>query len=158
MTDKRSILGPVVGKDLTDKECELFVDLGTVRDLADGELLIKEGEVDNSLYVVVSGKLAVTRQVAAGEWSTLHELHVGELAGELGFIDGQEHSASLRADGPVKVFTLSRDDFDPLLETNPHLVYSIMRAIIRGVHNTLRRMNRQQVEMTDYILKQHGRY
>jgi CRP/FNR family cyclic AMP-dependent transcriptional regulator len=152
------ILGPALGKDLTEEECTLFVGLGTIRDLADGEMLIKEGEVDNSLYVVVSGNLAVTRQVAGGELSTLHVLHAGELAGELGFIDGLEHSASLCAIGPVSVFTLSRDSFEPLLSTNPHLVFNIMRAIIRGVHTTLRRMNEQQVEMSNYISKQHGRY
>ena len=60
--------------------------------------------------------------------------------------------------GPAKVFSLSRAKFDPLLETNPHLVFSIMRAIIRGVHNTLRRMNQQQIEMNNYIMRQHGRY
>jgi hypothetical protein len=33
-----------------------------------------------------------------------------------------------------------------------------MRAIIRGVHNTLRRMNMQHQELTNYITQQHGRY
>ena len=152
------ILESVLGKDLTGEECRLFMELGTVSELKDAELLIEEGAVDNSLHIVIDGNLAVTRQVAGGDWVTLHVLRKGELAGELGFIDGLEHSASLRAMGPAKVFSLSRAKFDPLLETNPHLVFSIMRAIIRGVHNTLRRMNQQQIEMNNYIMRQHGRY
>jgi CRP-like cAMP-binding protein len=152
------ILGSVLGKDLSGKECTKFKKLGKVRDLADGEVLIEEGAVDNSLHIVVDGNLAVTRQAAGGDWVTLHVLRKGELAGELGFIDGLEHSATLRAMGPATVFSLARDKFDPLLESDPHLVFSVMRAIIRGVHNTLRRMNLQQVELNNYITHQHGRY
>ncbi|MFA5083112.1 MAG: cyclic nucleotide-binding domain-containing protein [Hydrogenophilaceae bacterium] len=152
------ILGSVLGKDLNTEECALFTDLGTIRELADGEVLINEGVVDNSLHIVIDGNLAVTRLTGGGDWVTLHVLRRGELAGELGFIDGLEHSASLRALGPTTVFSLTREKFDPLLDSNPHMVFRIMRAIIRGVHNTLRRMNQQQIEMNNYITRQHGRY
>ncbi len=159
MSDKQCfILGSVLGKELRAEECTLCMGLGTVLDLADGELLIEEGAVDNSLHIVIDGNLAVTRKAAGGDWVTLHVLRRGELAGELGFIDGLEHSASLRAMGPTRVFSMTRARFDPLLETNPQLLFRIMRAIIRGVHNTLRRMNQQQIEMNNYITQQHGRY
>lgn len=159
MSEKQCfILGSVLGKDLTTEECELFTELGTVRELADGEALIHEGEVDNSLHLVIEGNLAVTRPAAGGDWVTLHVLRKGDLAGELGFVDGLGHSATLRALGPTAVFSLARDKFDPLLDSNPHMVFRIMRAIIRGVHSTLRRMNQQQIEMNNYITHQHGRY
>lgn len=159
MSEKQCfILGSVLGKDLSTEECELFTELGTVRELNDGAVLIKEGEVDNSLHLVIDGNLAVTRPAAGGDWVTLHVLRRGDMAGELGFIDGLEHSASLRALGPTAVFSLSREKFDPLLDTHPQMVFRVMRAIIRGVHNTLRRMNQQQIEMSNYITHQHGRY
>jgi CRP/FNR family transcriptional regulator, cyclic AMP receptor protein len=152
------ILGSVLGKDLTGDECSLFKDLGEIRDLKDGEILIEEGKVDNRLHLVTDGNVAVTRKATGEDWVVLHVLRKGELAGELGFIDGQEHSATLRAIGPARVFSLERNRFESLLESNPLLVYRVMRAIIRGVHNTLRRMNVQQMEMTNYITRQHGRY
>ncbi|MBP8902290.1 MAG: cyclic nucleotide-binding domain-containing protein, partial [Thiobacillaceae bacterium] len=116
------------------------------------------GKVDNRLHLVIDGNVAVTRKTTGEDWVVLHILRKGELAGELGFIDGQEHSATLRAIGPARVFSLERNRFESLLESNPLLVYRVMRAIIRGVHNTLRRMNVQQMEMTNYITRQHGRY
>jgi CRP-like cAMP-binding protein len=152
------ILGSVLGKDLTGDECALFKDLGEIRDLKDGDILIEEGKVDNRLHLVVDGNVAVTRKATGEDWVVLHILRKGELAGELGFVDGQEHSATLRAIGPARVFSLERNRFESLLESNPLLVYRVMRAIIRGVHNTLRRMNVQQMEMTNYITRQHGRY
>jgi len=152
------ILGSMLGKDLSGDECQLFKELGTVRNLHDGEVLIEEGKVDNCLHIVISGNIAVSRQTTGGELLTLHILTQGELAGALGFIDGQEHSATLRAVGPTSVFSLERSKFESLLETQPQLVYRVMRAIIRGVHNTVRRMNMQHLEMTNYITQQHGRY
>jgi len=152
------ILGSVLGKDLTGDECAMFKDLGEIRDLKDGEVLIEEGKVDNRLHLVIDGNVAVTRKTTGEDWVVLHILRKGELAGDLGFIDGQEHSATLRAIGPARVFSLERNRFESLLESNPLLVYRVMRAIIRGVHNTLRRMNVQQMEMTNYITRQHGRY
>ena len=77
---------------------------------------------------------------------------------ELGFVDGVEHSAAIRALSNCEVFSLNRPDFEALLHKDPDLVYKVMRAVIRTAHARLRRMNVQYVELTNYIAKQHGRY
>jgi CRP-like cAMP-binding protein len=53
---------------------------------------------------------------------------------------------------------LDRTSFESLLDKDPDLVYKVMRAIIRTVHRILRNMNVQQVELTNYIAREHGRY
>jgi len=78
--------------------------------------------------------------------------------GELGFLDGVEHSASLRAMGNCELLRLERTSLEGLLDKDPDVVYKVMRAIVRTVHRILRNMNAQQVELTNYITKQHGRY
>lgn len=153
-----SVLRSVLGNDLSDDECNLLADLGSVSDLVDKDVLIEEGKVDNSLHVVLEGNLAATRQTTGGDWLTLHVLQQGELAGALGFIDGQGHSATLRAVGPAHIFSIERSRFESLLAGHPALVYRVMCAIVRCVHSTLRRMNMQHLEMTNYITHQHGRY
>ena len=80
------------------------------------------------------------------------------MIGQLGFIDGVEHSAGVRALNNCEVFTLHRNDLEALLLEDPDLVYKVMRAIVRTVHTILRRMNIQYVEMSNYITKDHGRY
>lgn len=148
---------PLVAE-LNDEQKAVLAGLVTCRSLADGEVLIREGEVSNELYVVAAGSLAVTRDTGNGDWVTLHVLRPRDLAGELGFLDDTEHSATLRAMGPTQVFSLRRDKLEELLATQPAIVYRVMRAIMREVHGILRRMNVQYVELTNYITKQHGRY
>jgi CRP-like cAMP-binding protein len=148
----------ILGEGLSKEQCERLAPFIRVRGLSGGEFLLHEGHRDDSLQVIIKGKLEVVKQTGAGEWVTLHVLREGEMAGELGFIDGLEHSAGLRALGDCEVLSLERDKFESLIHQDPELVYQVMRTIVRTVHGILRRMNIQYVEMTNYIFKQHGRY
>jgi CRP/FNR family cyclic AMP-dependent transcriptional regulator len=147
-----------LGVELTEDECRALADVTSIRRLADGEVLIEEGRIDNALHVIISGRLEVVRRTGGDDYVTLHVLREGDFAGEMGFIDGTEHSATLRAMGDTEVYSLTRDGLESLIDTHPRTVYQAMRAIIRQVHAILLRMNQQYVEMNNYISKQHGRY
>ena len=144
--------------ELTDEECTKLAAIVQTRHLEDGELLIQEGRIDNSLHVVTQGRLAVVKSDATGEEELLHMLKPGEIAGAMGFVDGTEHSASLRSIGGSDIFTLERDKLESLITTHPMIVYRVMRAVIRSVHIIVRRMNNQYIQMTNYITKQRGKY
>lgn len=145
-------------ENLTLDQCGVLADLATTRALKDGEILIEEGRVDDSLHVIASGRLAVERNAGAGAPVVLHILRDGDLAGELGFVDGTEHTATLRAVGPTLVLSITRPDLESLLRAQPEIVYGVMRGIVRTVHRILRQMNLQCVELNNYISKTHGRY
>jgi CRP/FNR family cyclic AMP-dependent transcriptional regulator len=148
---------PLVAE-MDDQQKDIIANLVTWRSLDDEEVLIREGEVSNELHVIAAGSLAVTRDTGNAEWVVVHLLRTRDMAGELGFLDSLEHSATLRAVGPTQIFSLRRDRLEELIGTQPMIVYLVMRAIVREVHGILRRMNVQYVEMTNYIAKQHGRY
>jgi CRP-like cAMP-binding protein len=143
---------------LSDEQCDVLAKLTKSVSLDDGQALIEEGKVDNTLHIVASGRLAVERNAGAGTPVTLHILKEGDLAGELGFVDGAEHTATLRAVGPTLVLSITRDDLESLLTTRADVVYAVMRGIVRTVHRILRQMNLQWVELSNYISKTHGRY
>ncbi len=60
--------------------------------------------------------------------------------------------------GSARVLGLEREKLESLLDTHPVIVYHVMRAIIRTVHQIQRRLSLQAVELQNYIYKQHGRY
>jgi CRP-like cAMP-binding protein len=144
--------------ELTDDECRVLSGLVTVRDLADGEVLVNAGESDSCLHVVVSGALAVASRDDDGKWVTLHALTAGSTAGELAFMDAKPHYACLVATGPTRIFSLDRESLESLLPTHPYIAYRVMRSIFRIVHDLLHRMAFQTTELRNYIYKQHGRY
>ncbi len=147
-----------LAEDLTNEQCNVLADIVEVRTLKDDEHLINEGEKDDSLYVVIKGKIAVTKSGSGDEKLTLHILKSGDLAGAMGFVDGAEHSATLVSLGESEVFSLNRSKLEALVDSNGALVYQVMRSIVRSVHLILRRMNTQHVELNNYINRQHGRF
>jgi CRP/FNR family cyclic AMP-dependent transcriptional regulator len=158
LTKIETLRASKLGAELTPDQCKAVAALIRERDLADGDVLVREGTRDNHLYVLVSGNLRVVRNAGSPDEVSLFALTAGDLVGELSFIDGTEHYASLVARGNTHVFGIEREQLESLLKTNADAVYRVMRAIIRTVHQIQRRLSMQQVELTNYIYKQHGKY
>jgi CRP/FNR family cyclic AMP-dependent transcriptional regulator len=147
-----------LGVELSDVQCATLAAVASLSGLKEGDLLLEEGARDDALYVITKGRLEVIKCTGGGDCAVLQVLGEGDMTGELGFIDGAEHSAGLRSVGYTEVVGLQRSNLETLLHEDPDLVYKVMRAIMRNVHAILRRMNIQYVELTNYIHKQHGRY
>jgi CRP-like cAMP-binding protein len=145
-------------EDFSEEECVILSDAFKLRKLDADEILLREGEKDDALSIVIDGDILVSRDAGGGEQVTLHHLKAGDVAGAMGFIDGNSHTATLRASRPTHVMTLHRDVLEGMIDTHPQLVYKVMRMIVRSVHMTLLRMDQQFVEMSNYIMKEHGRY
>jgi len=144
--------------ELTDEQCHRLAAAMQLRDLKAGEVLVKEGEDDHHFYLIVSGKLGVIKSVGTPEQVTLNTLATGDFAGELSWLDGSRRYASMVAMAETRVLGLEREKLESLLEADPLLVYRVMRAIVRAVHQIQRQLYMQQGELTNYIYKQHGRY
>ena len=147
-----------LGTELSEEEAGTLADHLAFRDLKSGEVLVPEGASDDHLYVIVNGALGVVRRHGTPDAVTLLTLTSGDLVGELSFIDETPHYASLVSIGPTRVFGLERQGLETLLLTRPLIVYRVMRAIVRTVHEIQRRISMQSNELTNYIYKQHGKY
>ncbi len=154
----RLIVHSSLGAELSDDEVSTLGALMSECELADGDFLFEEGTREDSLHVVLMGKLEVVKRTAGDDVASLAVLRDGELAGELSFIDGAPHTVSLRALCETHVLTLSREAIEGIIETHPKLVYKVMRAVARSAHRIVHRMNTEFVELSNYIFKQHGRY
>ena len=147
-----------LGSELSDAQAKTLADSLAFRDLRPGEILVPEGTSDNHLYVIIQGGLGVVKNAGTAEELTLFALSAGDLVGELSFLDETPHYASLVAIGPTRVFGLEREQLESLLAKHAEVVYYVMRAIVRTVHQIQRRLSMQSVELTNYIYKQHGKY
>ena len=147
-----------LGAELSDAEVKLLAALMVERNLQDGEFLFQDGTNDDSLHVILTGKLEVVKRASGDEYSSLAVLRDGELAGELSFIDGAPHTVGLRALCDTHIVSLSRSAFEGIIDSNPQLIYKVMRTVARSAHRIVHRMNTEFVELSNYIFKQHGRY
>ena len=151
------IVDSSLGQELEKDECQVLTTVMGIRDLKDGVILVKEGEKDTTLFVLTSGKLAVS-SVIEGKDITVYNMKVGEVAGTRAFVDRAPRRATLKAVGNTTVYTLKPQNFESLLDTQPRIVYKVMRGLFRITHMNLMRMNVETQQLSNYINKTGGRY
>lgn len=161
MTDDRlyeALRASKLAAELTDQQCRLLAGAMELRALKEGDVLVQEGQADEHFYLIVGGVLGVVKGAGTPESVTLNTLSAGDFAGELSWLDGAKRYASLVALADTEVLGLERTRLEALLGKDPQLVYRVMRAIIRAVHQIQYRLSMQQTELSNYIYKQHGKY
>jgi CRP/FNR family transcriptional regulator, cyclic AMP receptor protein len=122
------------------------------------QVLAREGDVDHRLYAVVQGSLTIVKHMGTPDETVLATLNAGDFAHELGFLDGAPRHASLLAATAGQVLVLEREQLESLIDTHPRILYGVMCAIVRTVHRVQTRLASQAIELTNYVVKQHGRY
>ena len=148
-------------EELRDAEIEILARLFEVKEFKAGTIMLRPGEesLKNSLIVLASGEVEATATLG-GEQATLHLLEPGDLAGIITFAGGNvaQISATVIAKTDCEVLLLERSKFESLLNTQPAIVYYVMRGVVRHTHGIVRRMNMQSVEMSNYIYRTKGRF
>jgi CRP-like cAMP-binding protein len=155
--DCEPIVDSSLGQELEKDECQVLATVMQIKELKDGENLVKEGDADHTLYVLTKGKLAVISNIANKDM-VVYNMKVGECAGTRAFVDRAPRRATLTAVGDTTVYTLSPEDFESLLDTHPRIVYKVMRGLFRITHANLMRMNVETQQLSNYINKTGGRY
>ncbi|MBL1275051.1 MAG: cyclic nucleotide-binding domain-containing protein [Ectothiorhodospiraceae bacterium] len=152
-----SIVDSSLGQELEKDECQILTTVMGTRSLNDGEVLVKEGDAENTLFILTQGKLIVSSKVE-GKEVAVYAMKVGECAGTRAFVDLAPRKATLTAEGDSTVYTLEPENFESLLDSHPRIVYKIMRGLFRLTHMNLMRMNVETQELSNYINKSGGRY
>ncbi len=101
-------------------------DLGKVYE--DGETIIRQGESDNSMYVVLEGMVEVV--VAEGkEIVRLAVMGEGDFFGEMGLFEHRPHSATVRAVGQARILTVDKRTVFRKIKQDPSLALRLLETM-----------------------------
>ena len=104
--------------------------------VARGELLIRQGEEADALYLVVSGRFQV---LLDGRASPVAEIGPGSPIGEIAFFAGGQRTANVRAERDSLVLRLTREDFDQLAARSPGVWPAITATLAQRLADTTSR-------------------
>jgi len=99
-----------------------------------GEALFHEGDLGDSLYILVSGRMAVRQQVDQ-DAKTLAQLSQGAVIGEMALISQEARSATLVALRDSVLMRLSLESFNLLSKLFPDLIRSLTLQIIQRLRH-----------------------
>ena len=111
---------------LSEEEWQMIIRSAQTITFKDGDVLLKEGERDDAVYIVVSGRVEVMGGRALGGGKRLATIDEGSVFGEVAFFDNQPRSASVRALGEGQVLRLSRKGFEKIAAWNPQLAQQFL--------------------------------
>ncbi len=101
-----------------------------VVELGAGAVLFCEGEPGDSLYIVIEGRVDVILALGSTDEKVIASLGPGEFMGEMSLLlPGGQRTASVRSNGPTRLWLLARADFDALLHCQPSLAYTMIRTL-----------------------------
>ena len=116
-----------------------------------GKVIFDEDEEGSTLYIIKSGEVKVTKKDPEGREQVLTLLKEGDIFGEMSFLDGRPHSATVASVHSTRVLKIERADFDKFIETEPKAAFKIMKNIVFHVDSIVRRMNSTYVDMMSYM-------
>jgi sulfate permease, SulP family len=110
------------------------------RTLAPGELLFRQGDLADGLYVLTRGSVTVVAGQSPGSGQTRYgSLSAGMMLGETAMLDGAGRSGTVVADGPVELHLLPLSTLDGLLADHPALAAQLHRNIALHLSQRLRK-------------------
>jgi CRP-like cAMP-binding protein len=119
---------------------------GQLRQVAAGDVLFRQGDVADRLFVVLSGGLRVWVTEASGEVLDLATVGPGGYVGEIALLDGGPRSASVACAQSSELFTLDRPAFLRLMQSSPELLSQVFGTLTRTVRTSTERLVQQRME------------
>lgn len=103
--------------------------------------IFREGDPGDKLFLVLTGKVRISRQVAGMGEEALAVLGAGEAFGEMGLIDERPRSADAIAHEKCRLLVLRKDALEDLLFVEKDLAYELLWNFVRILGGRLRETN-----------------
>ena len=106
----------------------------------DGEFIIREGESDGRLYIIISGEIEVLKNAGAKNEIKLRRLGPRDFVGEMSLLDDLPRSASVVARGETQVLFLDGLNLQKIIISNPAIAVEILRVLCLRLRDSEKRM------------------
>ena len=134
--NKRAMLSNVlVFSDLATEDLQLIASQGVVRAYPKNTVLISEGDLGDSFYVILDGRVKVYVSDEEGKEVILNIQGPGDYFGELALIDSAPRSASVMTLEPSQLSVVSKSDFERCLGENPRIALELIRPLVHRIRS-----------------------
>ncbi|HEY2293713.1 MAG TPA: cyclic nucleotide-binding domain-containing protein [Thermoanaerobaculia bacterium] len=111
-----------------------------------GASLFQEGDEGNEMYIILEGRVMISKFIPGAGEEALAILERGDFFGEMSLIDGEPRSADARAHaGPLTVLALDQGTVREVLAMDPHAALEFLQLLCRLVANRLREIDEKVI-------------
>lgn len=125
-----------------------------------GEVIVQEGQLDRSVYLIEEGSADVVcdvwleddRHIRPGIWV----LGPGDLFGEMVLFDQRPRAASVVARTPGRLVAIDAESLRGFLDSHPDVGYRLLKELFALLTERLRRANQRLESVFAWGLRAHG--
>ena len=111
------------------------------RNVPNGQIIFKEGEDGEQMYIIQEGSVKISRMIA-GKEHILAILNKGDFFGEMAIVSRMKRTATATAVGGVQLLAFNRDGFITMIEKNAKIGLNIIDKLCRRIESA-----NQQIKM-----------
>jgi len=115
-------------QDLPEHALAALAQKTTERVYSSGGMLMRKGDVGDSLFLILEGMVKIVSEKKPGEELILNRCGPGEAIGEMSLLDSGPRSASVIATAQTRALELKQADFLDLLHQRPELALAVIRS------------------------------
>ena len=113
-----------------------------------GEFVFREGAPGTSLYLLLSGKVRISKNVAGMGEEALAVLGPGDVFGEMSIIDDSPRSADAIVHETCRLLVLEKEPLEDLMFLHKDIAYEMLWNVVRTLSSRLRETNDKMTFMS----------
>jgi CRP-like cAMP-binding protein len=123
---------------LTPAALELVSRVASEESFSTGELIFEHGDLGDRLYIIIAGRVRISRNVPGMGEEALAVLNPGAIFGEMALLDDTPRSADARVHEKCLLLSIQREAFEDLLFLHKDLAYEVLWSMVRILSSRLR--------------------
>jgi CRP/FNR family cyclic AMP-dependent transcriptional regulator len=123
---------------LKPEAIQLIAQVATEETHSAGTKIFQFGDTGDKLYLILKGKVRISREVPGMGEEALAVLGPGKVFGEMALLDESPRSADARVHEKCQVLSISKDAFDDLLFMHKDLAYEVLWSFVSMLVGRLR--------------------
>lgn len=145
-TPSETTIGLLREQGLSGGELSTLANFSQVRRYAGGTVIFHEGDEGQEMYVVLEGKVMISKFIPGGGEEALAILKRGDFFGEMSLIDGEPRSADAKAfQGPVTLVVFNDETLQEVLAMESTAALDFMALLCRLIAKRLREIDEKVI-------------
>ncbi len=114
---------------LSEEEFKCLEHIFQIKNYRKNQIIFLEEETGNYMYIVMAGKVKVTKSTSTGKETIIAIHQAGDFFGEMALLDGKTSPATVSAMEDCRIATIYQADFQRLIMTNEKVVRQIIQVL-----------------------------
>jgi CRP-like cAMP-binding protein len=142
-------------KELNKEEFQKLIKIFKRKKIPANTVLIKEGETGNSAFLLIEGKVSVSKESIYNEdyIVTIIEAGGNEFFGEINLIDEGKRTSTIKTIEDSVILEVTKNDLKNFMDQNPEIGYKIMWHMAKDCANHLRKADNDMITLFNALVE-----